>query len=306
MRTNLTMKVRIVAMITNYKKKILAAWTNPIDPELAELIVNKFDGSAYNVALSILTSGDNKTARMWYAFGPKHLNRFFEFLEGLVDNDQKYDGLFDLLALAKDTLDEHRGWHNPDKAVTVEDILKTPMHPDVKDIKSNISIKLKKISQRDPIDIDKISSQLQFKPIKKQALEYSFVPDGNVDNLSPMTYTQVETERPIETYTSDGLETKNVAKPGNYVLSGPSGELYVLKQEKLNKMYTGKPGGIIIPEQTPRQVAIYNLPTPMKFIASWGEEMIIKPGDYLVKEPDGSGYYRIAKKEFEQTYNPIK
>ena len=30
--------------------------------------------------------------------------------------------------------------------------------------------------------------------------------------------------------------------------------------------------------------------------------MVMKPGDYLVKVKDGSGYYRIAKKEFEQTY----
>ena len=31
--------------------------------------------------------------------------------------------------------------------------------------------------------------------------------------------------------------------------------------------------------------------------------MILKPGDYIVKETDSSGYYRIAKKEYEETYN---
>ena len=31
--------------------------------------------------------------------------------------------------------------------------------------------------------------------------------------------------------------------------------------------------------------------------------MVLKPGDYLVKDGD-AGYYRIAKVEYEQTYNP--
>jgi len=168
-----------------------------------------------------------------------------------------------------------------------------------------------KISSRDIraeqlTDINQVVAKLRFFPVKKKTLEYSFVPNGNVANLSPMTYAQVTVEQPVETYTADGLETKNIAKPGNYVLCGPSGELYVLKAEKIAKLYTGKIGGIITPEQADRQVAVYNLETPIKFTAPWGEDMVIKPGDYLVKEQDGSGYYRIAKKEFEQTYNSVQ
>ena len=41
------------------------------------------------------------------------------------------------------------------------------------------------------------------------------------------------------------------------------------------------------------------------FRAPWGEDMILKKGDYVVREKDGSGFYRIAKAEFEKTYNPI-
>jgi hypothetical protein len=33
--------------------------------------------------------------------------------------------------------------------------------------------------------------------------------------------------------------------------------------------------------------------------------MIAKTGDYIVRESDGSSYYRIAKAEFEKTYQPI-
>jgi hypothetical protein len=50
-------------------------------------------------------------------------------------------------------------------------------------------------------------------------------------------------------------------------------------------------------------VAEYTGKEPVTFKASWGEDMILKPGDYLVKEGEGA-YYRIAKKEYEQTYNP--
>ena len=60
--------------------------------------------------------------------------------------------------------------------------------------------------------------------------------------------------------------------------------------------------GDIYPEQSPRQVALYN-GEQTTFKAPWGEDMIIKSGDYLVKDPANAGYYRIAKVEFEKTYN---
>jgi hypothetical protein len=41
------------------------------------------------------------------------------------------------------------------------------------------------------------------------------------------------------------------------------------------------------------------------FQAPWGEQMILKNGDYVVREADGKGYYRIAKAEFEKTYEKI-
>jgi len=88
------------------------------------------------------------------------------------------------------------------------------------------------------------------------------------------------------------------------VFSGATGENYVIKAAKLPKLYHGNVGGDIYPEQSPRQVALYT-GEPVTFKAPWGEDMIIKPGDYLVKDPANTGYYRIAKVEFEKTYNPL-
>jgi hypothetical protein len=85
-------------------------------------------------------------------------------------------------------------------------------------------------------------------------------------------------------------------------MSGPSRENYVVKAAKFPKLYQGTMGGPVIPEQGPRMVALYTGQQSVTFTAPWGESMVLKPGDYLVKDGD-AGYYRIAKAEYEQTYN---
>jgi hypothetical protein len=157
---------------------------------------------------------------------------------------------------------------------------------------------MNKISKRE-IDVEKLAENLKFKKYKKKKLEYEFV---NFDDLEPLTYSKSEKERKIETITSDGKETTNTASKEDFIFCGPTGEKYVLKQPKVKKMYTGKIKETLTPEQSPRLVAKYNDKEAM-FKASWGENTIIKPGDYLLKEQDGSGYYRVAKKEFELTYD---
>ena len=86
-------------------------------------------------------------------------------------------------------------------------------------------------------------------------------------------------------------------------MSGPNREQYVIKSAKFPKLYQGQIGGPIHSEQSPRNVAVYNGKEQVNFAAPWGENMVLKPGDYLVKEAEGK-YYRVAKQEYEQTYNP--
>jgi hypothetical protein len=117
-----------------------------------------------------------------------------------------------------------------------------------------------------------------------------------------MTYTKATVQQPVVTVTTDGKETQNTAEVGDIIFSGATGENYVIKAAKLPKLYTGNVGDDIYPEQSPRQVALYT-GEPVTFKAPWGEDMVIKPGDYLVKDPANTGYYRIAKVEFEKTYN---
>jgi len=157
------------------------------------------------------------------------------------------------------------------------------------------------IKENQQVDINQIASQMQFLPTSKKKLTYQFSQD--LDNIPAMSYTVAQEKTPIVTVTSDGKETQNTAEPNDIIMSGPSRELYVIKAAKFPKLYVGQIGEPIHPEQSPRNVAVYNGQVAVTFIAPWGENMVLKPGDYLVKEDEGK-YYRIAKKEYENTYNP--
>lgn len=154
------------------------------------------------------------------------------------------------------------------------------------------------------VDINSIAAELEFLPTKKIPKKYKWIENVELDRMPPMSYTRSKTTQRIVTVTSDGKETENTAKPDDVIVSGPSQEKYVLTDDKFNKLYTVDKNGTAVPEQSPRYVAHYQGPNTVKFRASWGEDMILKPGDYLVKEPDGKGYYRIAAAEYEKTYNP--
>ena len=156
------------------------------------------------------------------------------------------------------------------------------------------------LDQKQQIDINQVASRMKFLPTSKKKLIYQFSQD--INNMKPMSYGIAQQKTPVVTMTSDGKETQNTAEPNDIIMSGPSREKYVIKAVKFPKLYVGKIGGPIHPEQGPRNVAVYNEKVPVTFKASWGENMVLKPGDYLVKEDEGK-YYRIAKKEYEMTYN---
>lgn len=153
--------------------------------------------------------------------------------------------------------------------------------------------------------LEQILPTLKFQQVTKKALKYQSF-DGTQEQMPAMSYMVVKEPQEVITITADGKETQNKAESGDVVISGPSKEKYAIKASKFPKLYSGKLGEVITPEQSPRLVTqVNNIQQPITFKAPWGEDMILKPGDYLVKDGD-QGYYRIAKKEYEQTYNPIK
>ena len=141
---------------------------------------------------------------------------------------------------------------------------------------------------------------MTFHPTTKKKLTYNFA--NSTSDMPPMSYAVANEQEDVRTVTMDGKEGDNTAMPNDIIMSGPSKERYVVKAAKFPKLYSGTIGGPVFPEQSPRQVALYSGKENVNFKASWGEDMILKPGDYLVKEAEGK-YYRVAKHEYEITYS---
>jgi len=48
------------------------------------------------------------------------------------------------------------------------------------------------------------------------------------------------------------------------------------------------------------------LEAPFQFEAPWGETMVAKTGDYLAVPKGEEEVYRIARREFQETYAPVQ
>lgn len=112
----------------------------------------------------------------------------------------------------------------------------------------------------------------------------------------------------VYTYTSDGLETKNtVSEPGFIVKNDTSAkEVYFLKKNNFLKKYSfdkriDSTWSKYLPLNRIKAVKIKNK-EPFYIIAPWGEKMIVKENDFLVSPVDSTEIYRIANKEFFETY----
>ena len=162
------------------------------------------------------------------------------------------------------------------------------------------------------VDIQQVATQLKFLPTHKKDLTYTQltvnVTPENINQMPALSFGVAEQDFILETVTEDGHETTKPVKAGDYVVSGPSKEKYSPgNEQKFIKNYPIEAGpGKRKPDiKSVRMVAVYTGNQPVSFTAPWGTPMTLKPNDYLVQEPDAEGkYYRIAKFEYEQTYNP--
>ncbi len=103
----------------------------------------------------------------------------------------------------------------------------------------------------------------------------------------------------VDTVINGKKETSNKANIGDYILTGTKGEKYILTPDKFKSRYeiidniTAKTKPVKIKAKQYSGEA-------MSFMASWGEEMILTNGDFLVNNNDE--YYRIEKSAFGNTY----
>ena len=136
----------------------------------------------------------------------------------------------------------------------------------------------------------------------------------------PIWARPAEAGEEIRTCTSDGLETCNTANSGDFIVRNQTaaGELYVMARSSFEERYTPTSrtdekgfreylptGKILAIELTEELLKALGLPPTFEFIASWGSGMVAKTGDYMVCPPDRSSVYRIARREFFETYRPV-
>ena len=160
-------------------------------------------------------------------------------------------------------------------------------------------------------DLYQIVQDMEFKDTTKKPIAYSkhanIESEEHLETMPPFTYAvNGIPSMKVDTLTTSGKETTNVAYQNDIVVCGPSKEKYVLSPEKFEEYYTPVekgPEGMVIPNQKPRKVAQYTGQVEVSFVAPWGEEMVLTPEDYLVKDGKND-FYRIGKLEYETTYNP--
>jgi len=140
--------------------------------------------------------------------------------------------------------------------------------------------------------------------ISQQEAADLYLPQIEQSGKEYKKFTQI-TARPavagevIETITSDGKETTNTAKSGDYVVTNIGGEEYILSGDTLKKRYESLGNNRYQAIGECKGIVYTGKPT--QFMATWGEAMVLKPGDMIVTG-DGKEVYRIAIKEFKETY----
>ena len=125
----------------------------------------------------------------------------------------------------------------------------------------------------------------------------------------------------IITITKDGVETQNrVTKPNSFIVQNQTraGEEYIVTGNNFNKKYTflraAKNG--YAEYQSTGKIVVVKLtkslwqqlefpPKQLHFEAPWGEPMMLKLYDYMVTPLDYSEVYRIARREFWETYKRL-
>ncbi len=124
----------------------------------------------------------------------------------------------------------------------------------------------------------------------------------------------------VITVTSDGVETKNTAERGDWLVENQTSakERYLIKAETFAAKYTlmdslGNGWGCYRPvgevyacKVTDEDIEKLGGSGAAEFQAPWRRSIVIKTGDFLVMPVNKTEIYRVARKEFIETYEEIK
>jgi len=161
--------------------------------------------------------------------------------------------------------------------------------------------------------------RLRFQPWSKKPLQYTrqgILDMEGIAVMPPLSYCVSDSDFTLVTVTLDGEETTRPVSAGFIVVCGVFGEKYAMTLEKFHRVYMYPEGEheYVIPVADARQAAEATLDmfedqqiSEFHFESPWGEDMVLKPGDYVVQDISNPGkVYRIARKEFQATYEPAE
>ena len=105
----------------------------------------------------------------------------------------------------------------------------------------------------------------------------------------------------------DGIkETTNKAKAGDWVVTGPKDEQYIIDGTTFASRYK-KTNSLGVFTATGTCFAFEYKGRSLVFKAPWGEDMLVHKGDFIAStDASGRQCYRIEREIFLQTYQEIK
>jgi hypothetical protein len=123
----------------------------------------------------------------------------------------------------------------------------------------------------------------------------------------------------VITKTSDGVETRNIAEEGDWLVENQtsSEEKYLVKPDIFESKYEMvdslgdgwacyKPKGIMRGyEFEASDLRHFDINDRLEFQAPWKDTMFVRIGDYLIIPPGEQEIYRVARKEFMETYQEV-
>ncbi len=150
---------------------------------------------------------------------------------------------------------------------------------------------------------------------QEQAISEALDRDGKIyRKIGEYRARRVDVATPVETVLADGRkETRNVAAPGDYIVTGAQGEQYAVKPAVFSTRYELKPGTRDVYIARGHVVAIPNpFARPIYIVAPWGEIqhgsencVIADMYDPASKKRAGQPYL-IDRGSFDKTYRHEK
>jgi hypothetical protein len=141
------------------------------------------------------------------------------------------------------------------------------------------------------------------KKVSKEDFDFSKAAEYRKIGLVPKVDVRVaETEETVISFASGGVETKNQALPGDYILKGSAGGGYVIKSHRFFEIYEEDP----VQRDSYRTKITRNgllLLEDVSFVAAWGEEQVTKAGGVIIEA--GPYVFGVDRDSFVREYGRV-